>query len=158
MISRKEVAVLYQWAKDYNVPYREAFTWSTDIWNKPVWMHVLKNSKGTVRHTKVSDDVGCILENPEVYTSFFVKIDAGSIALRHRDPKLYGRNAKRLQLPLNVPMGECYMNYRDEKVIWKEGVPYVAQVTKYPHDVRNNTDSPLIFLMLDIDVNTIVEV
>ena len=60
MISRKEVAVLYQWAKDYDVPYREAFTWSTDIWNKPVWMYGLKNSKGTVRHTKVSDDVGRI--------------------------------------------------------------------------------------------------
>ena len=93
----------------------------------------------------------------DINLSNYVIFYAGTKLNPHKDPNILRHPYKRIQIPLNVPKGECYMqwtNLKFEKIKWKEGVPQICDVCNHTHEAYNNTSDPIEFLFVDIHIKT----
>ena len=77
--------------------------------------------------------------------------DAGTKLNPHRDPPVYGKKYRRVQIPLYIPSNECYMVWEGKKVFWKEGVPQIYDVMDHIHEGYNLSDDIMMFLFVDIE-------
>ena len=108
----------------------------------------------------MTDDIRKIYENDDILFSNYVIFYAGTKLNPHKDPNILRHPYKRIQIPLNVPKGECYMqwtNLKFEKIKWKEGVPQVCDVCNHTHEAYNNTSEPIEFLFVDVHKDAEVE-
>ena len=160
MITKKELQELYLWGKHTEFPSKKAPT-IEGYSNKDIDYYWIKSvKKSTIIRTKfMTDAIEKIYQNDEILFSNYVIFYAGTILRPHKDPDILRHPYKRIQIPLSVPYGDCYMRWTKsgEKILWKEGVTEVCDVCKFVHEAFNNTTKPIEFLFIDVKLDTIVE-
>jgi len=158
MITQQALTDLYEWAKDTKFPVKSAPT-VEGYSNKSIdyyWIkHVQKLSGKTLIREKLMTDRVCeIYQNDDILFSNYVVFYPGTILKPHKDPDVLRYPYKRIQIPLKVPdKDKCYMewiNIKDGKMIWEEGVPQVCDVMNHLHEAFNKSDKPLELLFVDV--------
>ena len=161
MISKEQLQLLYKWGKDTSFPLKKAPTNIEGYSNRDIDYYWLKSvKKSTITRTKfMTDEIKKIYDNDEILFSNYVIFYEGTILRPHKAPDILRDPYKRVQIPLSVPDGDCYMRWTKtgDKIYWKEGVTEVCDVCKFVHEAFNNTPKPIEFLFLDVKLNTVVE-
>ena len=166
-MKRSDVNYLYEWASQTDFPLRKAPT-AVGYSNKDIyfcWIKAIYRSGAIagVRKTVVKDvRAQEILDQDEVVFATVACFEPGTELGPHRDPPVYERPYRRIQIPLYIPSNECYMIWKGEKVFWEEGVPQIYDVMDHIHEGYNYSDDDMLFLFVDIlkkdDNSTLQEV
>ena len=166
-MKRSDVNYLYEWASQTDFPLRKAPT-AVGYSNKDIyfcWIKAIYRSGAIagVRKTVVKDvRAQEILDQDEVVFATVACFEPGTELGPHRDPPVYERPYRRIQIPLYIPSNECYMIWDGEKVFWEEGVPQIYDVMDVIHEGYNYSDDDMLFLFVDIlktnDNSTLQEV
>ena len=92
-----------------------------------------------------------ILNQEEILVASIALFESGTKLGPHKDPPVYGKAYRRIQIPLYIPSDECYMIWDNKKIIWKEGEPQVYDVMDHVHEGYNLSDDDMMFLFVDIE-------
>ena len=155
-MKRNDVDYLYEWASQTDFPLRRAPT-AVGYSNKDIhfcWLKAIyrNGAIGGVRKSVVGDErAQQILDQEEVIFATVSVFDAGTKLNPHRDPPVYGKKYRRIQIPLYIPSNKCYMVWEGKKVFWKEGEPQVYDVMDHIHEGYNLSDDIMMFLFVDIE-------
>ena len=154
-MKKSDVDYLYEWATRTDFPLRRAPT-AVGYSNKDIhfcWLKAIyrNGAIGGVRKSVVQDErAQQILDQEEVIFATVSVFDAGTKLNPHRDPPVYGKKYRRVQIPLYIPSNDCYMIWKGEKVFWEEGVPQIYDVMDHVHEGYNYSDDDMLFLFVDI--------
>ena len=154
-MKRNDVDYLYEWAARTDFPLRRAPT-AVGYSNKDIyfcWLKAQNKNGGGVRCSVVEDQkVRDILNQDEIILATVSLFEAGTKLGAHKDPPVYGKKYRRIQIPLYIPCSKCcYMVWKGERVSWKEGEPQIYDVMDYVHEGYNLSDQDMIFLFVDIE-------
>ena len=159
MISRQDLTDLYEWAKDIEFPVKTAPT-IEGYSNKSIDYYWIKSVKKStlIREKLMTDRVREIYQNDDILFSNYAIFYAGTILKPQKDPNILRYPYKRIQIPLTIPnKNECYMQWvdvKDGKVLWEEGVPQVCDVMNHLHEAFNKSDKPMEILFVDVKHDT----
>ena len=159
MITHLDLIELYNWAKDTEFPVKTAPT-IEGYSNKPIDYYWIKSVKKStlIREKLMTDKVRKIYDNDDILFSNYAIFYAGTILKPHKDPNILRYPYKRIQIPLTIPnKNECYMQWvdvKDGKVTWEEGVPQVCDVMNHLHEAFNKSDKPMEILFVDVKHDT----
>ena len=159
MITHLDLIELYNWAKDTEFPVKTAPT-IEGYSNKPIDYYWIKSVKKStlIREKLMTDKVCKIYDNDDILFSNYAIFYAGTILKPHKDPNILRYPYKRIQIPLTIPnKNECYMQWvdvKDGKVTWEEGVPQVCDVMNHLHEAFNKSDKPMEILFVDVKHDT----
>jgi len=156
-MKRSDVDYLYEWAARTDFPLRRAPT-AVGYSNKDIyfcWLKAQNKNGGGVRCSVVKDQrVRDILNQDEIILATVSLFEAGTKLGAHKDPPVYGKKYRRIQIPLYIPCDKCcYMVWKGERVSWKEGEPQIYDVMDYVHEGYNLSDDDMMFLFVDIEQN-----
>ena len=156
-MKRSDVEYLYEWAARTDFPLRRAPT-AVGYSNKDIyfcWLKAQNKNGGGVRCSVVKDQrVRDILNQDEIILATVSLFEAGTKLGAHKDPPVYGKKYRRIQIPLYIPCSKCcYMVWKGERVSWKEGEPQIYDVMDYVHEGYNLSDDDMMFLFVDIEQN-----
>ena len=156
-MKRSDVDYLYEWAARTDFPLRRAPT-AVGYSNKDIyfcWLKAQNKNGGGVRCSVVEDQkVRDILNQDEIILATVSLFEAGTKLGAHKDPPVYGKKYRRIQIPLYIPCDKCcYMVWKGERVSWKEGEPQIYDVMDYVHEGYNLSDDDMMFLFVDIEQN-----
>ena len=153
-MKRSDVNYLYEWASTTEFPLRRAPT-AVGYSNKDIyfcWLKAQNKNGGGVRRSVVEDERAReILNQEEILVSSIALFESGTKLGPHKDPPVYGKAYRRIQVPLYIPSDRCYMIWDHKKVYWKEGEPQVYDVMDYVHEGYNLSDDSMMFLFVDIE-------
>ena len=154
-MKKSDVDYLYEWASGTDFPLRRAPT-AVGYSNKDIyfcWLKAQNKNGGGVRQSVVKDQrAKDILNQEEILVASIALFEAGTKLGAHKDPPVYGKAYRRIQIPLYIPCSKCcYMVWKGEKVSWKEGEPQVYDVMDYVHAGYNLSDDDMMFLFVDIE-------
>ena len=155
-MKRNDVDYLYEWAARTDFPLRRAPT-AVGYSNKDIYFCWLKASKksdgGGTRRSVVRDERAAkILDSNEVILATVSLFEAGTKLGAHKDPPVYDKAYRRIQIPLYIPCTKCcYMVWKGKKVSWKEGEPQIYDVMDHVHEGYNLSDDDMMFLFVDIE-------
>ena len=148
-----DLKYLYEWASETEFPLRRAPT-AVGYSNKDIyfcWLKALTNNGGGVRESVVRDQrARDILNSDEILVATIALFESGTELGPHKDPPVYDKKYRRIQIPLHIPSEDCYMIWRGRKVFWKEGKPQIFDVMDYVHEGYNYSPDDMIFLFIDI--------
>ena len=148
-----DLKYLYEWAAHTDFPLRRAPT-AVGYSNKDIyfcWLKALTNNGGGVRESVVRDQrARDILNSDEILVATIALFESGTELGPHKDPPVYDKKYRRIQIPLHIPSEDCYMIWRGRKVFWKEGKPQIFDVMDYVHEGYNYSPDDMIFLFIDI--------
>ena len=159
MITNLDLIELYNWAKDTEFPVKTAPT-IEGYSNKSIDYYWIKSVKKStlIREKLMTDKVRKIYDNDDILFSNYAIFYAGTILKPHKDPNILRYPYKRIQIPLTIPnKNECYMQWvdvKDGKVTWEEGVPQVCDVMNHLHEAFNKSDKPMEILFVDVKHDT----
>jgi len=159
MITHLDLIELYNWAKDTEFPVKTAPT-IEGYSNKSIDYYWIKSVKKStlIREKLMTDKVCKIYDNDDILFSNYAIFYAGTILKPHKDPNILRYPYKRIQIPLTIPnKNECYMQWvdvKDGKVTWEEGVPQVCDVMNHLHEAFNKSDKPMEILFVDVKHDT----
>ena len=159
MITQQDLTDLYEWAKDTEFPVKTAPT-IEGYSNKSIDYYWIKSVKKStlIREKLMTDKVREIYQNDDILFSNYAIFYAGTILKPHKDPNILRYPYKRIQIPLTIPNeNECYMewvNLKDGKMTWEEGVPQVCDVMNHTHEAFNKSDKPMEILFVDVKHDT----
>ena len=159
MITNLDITDLYNWAKNTEFPVKTAPT-IEGYSNKPIDYYWIKSVKKStlIREKLMTDKVRKIYDNDDILFSNYAIFYAGTILKPHKDPNILRYPYKRIQIPLTIPnKNECYMQWvdvKDGKVTWEEGVPQVCDVMNHLHEAFNKSDKPMEILFVDVKHDT----
>ena len=159
MITHLDIKKIYDWAKDTEFPLKKVPT-ARGYSNKDIHLCWLKGAgkKVLIRKKLMSDDIFEIFSKSEIIYASFSIFDSGTILNPHRDPDVYPKKYKRIQIPLEIPHEyHCFMIWRDKKIMWEEGKHRTFPVMDVTHEGYNLSTKPMKFVMIDVEINTIVE-
>ena len=126
-----DLKYLYEWAAETEFPLRRAPT-AVGYSNKDIyfcWLKALTNNGGGVRESVVRDQrARDILNSDEILVATIALFESGTELGPHKDPPVYDKKYRRIQIPLHIPSEDCYMIWRGRKVFWKEGKPQIFDV------------------------------
>ena len=152
-MKKSDVDYLYGWARTQDFPLRRAPT-AVGYSNKDIyfcWLKALTNNGGGVRESVVRDQrARDILNSDEILVATIALFESGTELGPHKDPPVYDKKYRRIQIPLHIPSEDCYMIWRGRKVFWKEGKPQIFDVMDYVHEGYNYSPDDMIFLFIDI--------
>ena len=152
-MKRSDVNYLYEWASTTEFPLRRAPT-AVGYSNKDIyfcWLKALTNNGGGVRESVVRDQrARDILKSDEILVATIALFESGTELGPHKDPPVYDKKYRRIQIPLHIPSEDCYMIWRGRKIFWKEGKPQIFDVMDYVHEGYNYSPDDMIFLFIDI--------
>ena len=152
-MKRSDVDYLYEWATANEFPLRRAPT-AVGYSNKDIyfcWLKAQTNNGGGVRKSVVNDQrAQQILDSEEILVATIALFESGTELGPHKDPPVYDKKYRRIQIPLHIPSDDCYMIWRGRKVLWKEGKPQIFDVMDYVHEGYNYSPDDMIFLFIDI--------
>ena len=157
-MKKSDVDYLYEWAARTDFPLRRAPT-AVGYSNKDIYFCWLKASKksdgGGTRRSVVRDERAAkILDSNEVILATVSLFEAGTKLGAHKDPPVYDKAYRRIQIPLYIPCTKCcYMVWKGKKVSWKEGEPQIYDVMDHVHEGYNLSDDDMMFLFVDIEQN-----
>lgn len=163
MITSEEIDDLYNWAKITEFPLkREGIT--SKYMGYEILICYLKYGKKRIfyPHKSISESIFDIAVRPEIYSLLYIQYPPKLKAKPHRDYNPYGKEFKRIQLPIKIPNNnrdkECYIEWIDskERVYWKEGKVEIFNVDEL-HQGANNSNESMEFLYVDIKKDTEVE-
>tara|TARA_Y100000589_G_scaffold117520_1_gene111442 strand:+ start:883 stop:1377 length:495 start_codon:yes stop_codon:yes gene_type:complete len=155
-MKKSDVDYLYEWAARTDFPLRRAPT-AVGYSNKDIYFCWLKASKksdgGGTRRSVVRDERAAkILDSNEVILATVSLFEAGTKLGAHKDPPVYDKAYRRIQIPLYIPCTKCcYMVWKGKKVSWKEGEPQIYDVMDHVHEGYNLSDDDMMFLFVDIE-------
>ena len=148
-----DLKYLYEWAAETEFPLRRAPT-AVGYSNKDIyfcWLKALTNNGGGVRESVVRDQrARDILNSDEILVATIALFESGTELGPHKDPPVYDKKYRRIQIPLHIPSEDCYMIWRGRKIFWKEGKPQIFDVMDYVHEGYNYSPDDMIFLFIDI--------
>ena len=148
-----DLKYLYEWAAETEFPLRRSPT-AVGYYNKDIyfcWLKALTNNGGGVRESVVRDQrARDILKSDEILVATIALFESGTELGPHKDPPVYDKKYRRIQIPLHIPSEDCYMIWRGRKVFWKEGKPQIFDVMDYVHEGYNYSPDDMIFLFIDI--------
>tara|TARA_B100000424_G_scaffold261877_1_gene247330 strand:+ start:339 stop:803 length:465 start_codon:yes stop_codon:yes gene_type:complete len=148
-----DLKYLYEWASETEFPLRRAPT-AVGYSNKDIyfcWLKALTNNGGGVRESVVRDQrARDILKSDEILVATIALFESGTELGPHKDPPVYDKKYRRIQIPLHIPSEDCYMIWRGRKIFWKEGKPQIFDVMDYVHEGYNYSPDDMIFLFIDI--------
>ena len=148
-----DLKYLYEWAAETEFPLRRAPT-AVGYSNKDIyfcWLKALTNNGGGVRESVVRDQrARDILKSDEILVATIALFESGTELGPHKDPPVYDKKYRRIQITLHIPSEDCYMIWRGRKVFWKEGKPQIFDVMDYVHEGYNYSPDDMIFLFIDI--------
>ena len=159
MITHRDLTDLYNWAKDTEFPVKTAPT-IEGYSNKSIDYYWIKSVKKStlIREKLMTDKVRKIYENDDILFSNYAIFYAGTILKPHKDPNILRYPYKRIQIPLTIPnQNDCYMQWvdvKDGKVLWEEGVPQVCDVMNHLHEAFNKSNKPMEILFVDVKLDT----
>ena len=159
MITQQDLTDLYHWAKDTEFPVKTAPT-IEGYSNKSIDYYWIKSVKKStlIREKLMTDRVREIYQNEDILFSNYAIFYAGTILKPHKDPNILRYPYKRIQIPLTIPNeNDCYMQWvdvKDGKVTWEEGVPQVCDVMNHLHEAFNKSDKPMEILFVDVKLDT----
>ena len=159
MITHLDLIELYNWAKDTEFPVKTAPT-IEGYSNKSIDYYWIKSVKKStlIREKLMTDKVRKIYDNDDILFSNYAIFYAGTILKPHKDPNILRYPYKRIQIPLTIPnKNECYMQWVDDKngkILWEEGVPQVCDVMNRLHEAFNKSDKPMEILFVDVKHDT----
>ena len=152
-MKKSDIDYLYEWARAQDFPLRRAPT-AVGYSNKDIyfcWLKALTNNGGGVRESVVRDQrARDILNSDEILVATIALFESGTELGPHKDPPVYDKKYRRIQIPLHIPSEDCYMIWRGRKVFWKEGKPQIFDVMDYVHEGYNYSPDDMIFLFIDI--------
>ncbi len=166
MITKKELKEFYEWGLETKFPRKISpkFTGrGRDFQTYDVTGYWLKMTRKMVNIRKnfMPENIFKMHENHEILYSGYAILAPNCYIKPHKDPDVYMHDYKRIQLPLELPeRDKCYMEWvdlKDGRVFWEEGVPKVCDVMNHTHSGTNESDKPHKFLFMDIKVETEVE-
>ena len=153
-MKRSDVDYLYEWATQTDFPLRRAPT-AVGYSNKDIhfcWIKALTNNGGGVRRSVVKDPKAIeILDSDEILMAEVSVFESGTALGPHKDPPVYDKEYRRIQIPLYIPSDKCYMVWQGKKVYWTEGEPQIYDVMDHVHEGYNYSDDDMIFLFVDIE-------
>ena len=153
-MKRSDVDYLYEWATQTDFPLRRAPT-AVGYSNKDIhfcWIKALTNNGGGVRRSVVKDPRAIeILDSDEILMAEVSVFESGTALGPHKDPPVYDKEYRRIQIPLYIPSDKCYMVWQGKKVYWTEGEPQIYDVMDYVHEGYNYSDDDMMFLFVDIE-------
>ena len=153
-MKRSDVDYLYEWASKTDFPLRRAPT-AVGYSNKDIhfcWIKALTNNGGGVRRSVVKDPRAIeILDSDEILMAEVSVFESGTALGPHKDPPVYDKEYRRIQIPLYIPSDKCYMVWQGKKVYWTEGEPQIYDVMDHVHEGYNYSDDDMIFLFVDIE-------
>ena len=153
-MKRSDVDYLYEWATQTDFPLRRAPT-AVGYSNKDIhfcWIKALTNNGGGVRRSVVKDPRAIeILDSDEILMAEVSVFESGTALGPHKDPPVYDKEYRRIQIPLYIPSDKCYMVWQGKKVYWTEGEPQIYDVMDHVHEGYNYSDDDMIFLFVDIE-------
>ena len=153
-MKRSDVDYLYEWATQTDFPLRRAPT-AVGYSNKDIhfcWIKALTNNGGGVRRSVVKDPRAIeILDSDEILMAEVSVFESGTALGPHKDPPVYDKEYRRIQIPLYIPSDKCYMVWQGKKVYWTEGKPQIYDVMDYVHEGYNYSDDDMMFLFVDIE-------
>ena len=154
-MNKIDLEYLYEWATRTDFPLRRAPT-AVGYSNKDIyfcWLKAQNKNGGGVRCSVVKDQrVRDILNQDEIILATVSLFEAGTKLGAHKDPPVYGKKYRRIQIPLYIPCNKCcYMVWKGERVSWKEGEPQIYDVMDHVHEGYNYSDDDMIFLFVDIE-------
>ena len=148
-----DLKYLYEWAAETEFPLRRAPT-AVGYSNKDIyfcWLKAQNKNGGGVRESVVRDQrARDILKSDEILVATIALFESGTELGPHKDPPVYDKKYRRIQIPLHIPSEDCYMIWRGRKVFWKEGKPQIFDVMDYVHEGYNYSPDDMIFLFIDI--------
>jgi len=159
MIIKQDLTDLYNWAKDIDFPVKKAPT-IDGYSNKVIDYYWIKSVKKTtiIRDKLMTDRIREIYQNDDILFSNYVIFYAGTILKPHKDPNILREPYKRIQIPLRIPnQKDCYMQWidvKDGKVLWEEGVPQVCDIMNHTHEAFNKSDKSMEMLFVDVKLDT----
>ena len=159
MITQQDLTDLYEWAKDTEFPVKTAPT-IEGYSNKSIDYYWIKSVKKStlIREKLMTDRVREIYENDDILFSNYAIFYAGTILKPHKDPNILREPYKRIQIPLTIPnQNDCYMEWvdvKDGRILWEEGVPQVCDVMNNLHEAFNKSDEPMEILFVDVKLDT----
>ena len=159
MITHRDLTDLYNWAKDTEFPVKTAPT-IEGYSNKSIDYYWIKSVKKStlIREKLMTDRVREIYENDDILFSNYAIFYAGTILKPHKDPNILREPYKRIQIPLTIPnQNDCYMEWvdvKDGKMLWEEGVPQVCDVMNNLHEAFNKSNKPMEILFVDVKLDT----
>ena len=162
MLTRNDLKILYEWAKNTKFPCKKAPT-IDGYSNKVIDYYWLKSVKKStiIRQKYMSDEVYEIYKNKDILFSNYTSFREGTELYPHKDPDILRYPYKRIQIPLSIPdNNKCYMEWTDIKsgrMDWEEGVPQVCDVMHHTHQAYNKSDKEMVIMMMDVKMNTEVE-
>ena len=160
MITKIDLDCLYNWAKDINFPIKNAPT-SEGYSNQVVKHYWLKSTIKTtlIRKRIMPENVFELYQNEEILYSGYAFFDSGTILGPHKDPDIYKKPYRRIQIPIQIPDYEkCYMIWNGDKVFWKEGFPQIYDVMDFTHEGYNLSNKPMTYLYVDVDKSSVAEI
>ena len=153
-MKRSDVDYLYEWATQTDFPLRRAPT-AVGYSNQDIhfcWIKALTNNGGGVRRSVVKDPRAIeILDSDEILMAEVSVFESGTALGPHKDPPVYDKEYRRIQIPLYIPSDKCYMVWQGKKVYWTEGEPQIYDVMDHVHEGYNYSDDDMIFLFVDIE-------
>ena len=152
-MKKSDVDYLYNWACETEFPIRRAPT-AVGYSNKDIYFCWLKGTRRNcdVRRNFIDDPkVIEILESEEVLLASVAIFSPGTELGPHKDPPVYGKPYRRIQLPLYVHPTDCYMIWKGQKVYWQSGEPQIYDVQDHVHEGYNHSDDDMIFMFIDIE-------
>ena len=162
MVTKSELEILYNWAKDVKFPVKKAPT-IDGYSNKVIDYYWIKSVKKTtiLRDKLMTDSVRKIYQNNDILFSNYAVFYPETILKPHKDPNILRYPYKRIQIPLAVPdKNKCYMEWmgNNDKILWENGVPQLCDVMNNLHQAFNYSDKPLEILFVDVKYNTEVKI
>jgi len=149
-----DVLKLYDWAIEQDFPFKRAPT-AVGYSNQDIYYCWLKgHGKGWVgtRQSIVKDpEIFSILESPEVLMATMACFTPGTELGPHKDPPVYPKPYRRIQIPLLVHPTDCYMIWKGNKETWVAGEPKIYDVMDHVHEGYNFSDDDMVFMFLDIE-------
>tara|TARA_A100001391_G_C5050466_1_gene273308 strand:- start:381 stop:866 length:486 start_codon:yes stop_codon:yes gene_type:complete len=160
MITKSDIIVLENWAKSTRFPLRrEGITSKYMKYDPSVCYIKFGKNKKVYRDKLITNEVKNIIEDDKIYGVAFITYPPKLVAKPHRDFNLWGKQFRRIQLPLKIPTGKkCYIEWLDtkEKIYWVQSKIEIFNVEKL-HRGANESDESMEFLYIDVDPDIEVE-
>ena len=159
MITELDLQRLYKWALNTNFPLNKKVL-NKNIWDDEIFICYLKYGKKRIfyPHKFISESVFNIAVKPEIFGLTYIQYPPKLKAKPHRDYNPYGKEFKRIQLPIKIPNNnknnECYIEWIDKnkKVYWTEGKIEIFNVEEL-HQGANNSNETMEFLYIDVKLD-----
>ena len=159
MITKLDLQRLYEWASNTNFPLNKKVL-NKNIWDDEIIICYLKYGKKRIfyPHKSISESVFDIAVKSEIFGLTYIQYPPKLKAKPHRDYNPYGKEFKRIQLPIKIPNNnkneECYIEWidRNKKVYWTEGKIEIFNVEEL-HQGANDSNETMEFLYIDVKLD-----